>query len=456
MARVKRYIDIIEIVENKFPNIGIGYSKERPILVKNAIIGQKLEVDISKSKKGYKGHVLQIVEKSPIELENAECKFFDVCGGCSYQNIPYEEELKIKESNVLKLLKNAGITGFEYRGINPAPKLDGYRNKMEYSFGDECKDGDLALGMRKRNSYYEVVTSDCCTLADKNYNKIVHTTLDYFKNTDEEFYHKMRKTGTLRHLLVRKGEFTGEIVVGLVTTSEIKADLEEYKNRLLALDLTSEIKGIYHIVNDGIADVVKADELKVLYGEDHFFDELLGLKFKISIFSFFQTNSTGAEKLYTITKNMLGEVDDKVVFDLYCGTGTIAQIVAEKAKKVIGIELIEEAVEAAKVNAKLNGIDNVEFLAGDVFKMLDEVRDKPDLIIIDPPREGVMPKALTKLLAYGVEKFVYVSCKPSSLANDLKVFQENGYKVEMVELQDMFPKTYHVETVCLITKKIGS
>ncbi len=368
MARFKRYVDTIEIVENKFPNYGIGYSKERPILVKNAVVGQKLEVDISKNKKGFKGHVLQLVEKSTIELEMPECGFFDKCGGCSYQNIPYEEELKIKESNVLKLLKNAGIKDFDYKGINEAPKLEGYRNKMEYSFGDECKDGDLALGMRKRNSHYEVVTSDCCTLADKNFEKIVHTTLKFFQNSDEKFYHKMAKTGTLRHLLVRKGEFTNEIVIGLVTTSGIKADVEEYKNQLLALELTSEIKGIYHIVNDGIADVIKADQFITLHGDDYFYDELLGLKFKISIFSFFQTNSTGAEKLYTITKNMLGEVDDKIVYDLYCGTGTIAQIVAEKAKKVIGIELIEEAVEAAKVNAKLNGIENVEFLAGDVLK----------------------------------------------------------------------------------------
>lgn len=453
MARFKRYIDTIEIIENKFPNIGIGYSKERPIMVKNAIVGQKLEVDISKSKKGFKGHVLSLVEKSPIELDKPECAYFEACGGCSYQNIPYDEELKIKESNVLKLLNNNGITDFKYNGINPAPKLDGYRNKMEYSFGDECKDGDLALGMRKRNSYYEVVTSDCCTLADKNFEKIVHKTLEFFKATDENFYHKALKTGTLRHLLVRKGEFTNQIVIGLVTTSEIKADLEKYKDELLALDLTSEIKGIYHIVNDGVADVIKADEFKILYGDDYFYDELLGLKFKISIFSFFQTNSTGAEKLYTITKNMLGDVDNQVVYDLYCGTGTIAQIVSEKAKKVIGIELIEEAVEAAKVNAKLNNIDNVEFLAGDVFKMLDEVTEKPDTIIIDPPREGIHPKAITKLLAYDVNKFVYVSCKPSSLARDLKVFEDNGYKVVEVEMQDMFPRTYHVETVVKIIKQ---
>ncbi len=452
MARFKKYIDIIEITENKFPNYGIGLSKDRQVLVKNAIVGQKLEVDISKVKKGYKGRVLNLVEKSPIELGEPKCKYFGDCGGCSYQNIPYEEELKIKESNVLKLLKNAGIKDFKYNGINPSPKLDGYRNKMEYSFGDECKDGDLALGMRRRNSYYEVVTSDCCTLADKNFEKIVHATLNFFKNTDEKFYHKAIKTGTLRHLLVRKGEFTNEIVIGLVTTSSIKANLEEYKNLLLILELTSDIKGIYHIVNDGIADVVQADELITLYGEDHFYDKLLGLTFKISIFSFFQTNSTGAEKLYTITKNMLGNVDDKIVYDLYCGTGTIAQIVAEKAKKVIGIELVEEAVEAAKVNAKLNGIENVEFLAGDVFKMLDEVKDRPDVIILDPPREGLHPKALKKLLEYGVDNFVYVSCKPTSLARDLQVFEENGYKCVELEMQDMFAATYHVETVVLLSK----
>ena len=190
-----------------------------------------------------------------------------------------------------------------------------------------------------------------------------------------------------------------------------------------------------------------------MYGQEYIYEELLGLKFKISVFSFFQTNSLGAEVLYSKARDYIGDTKDMTVFDLYSGTGTIAQIIAPVAKKVVGVEIVEEAVHAAKENAELNGLDNCEFIAGDVLKVIDDIKDKPDMIILDPPRDGINPKALQKIIDFGVDKMVYISCKPTSLARDLEVLQQQGYKVEKASAVDMFPGTVHVETVCLLSRK---
>ena len=199
--------------------------------------------------------------------------------------------------------------------------------------------------------------------------------------------------------------------------------------------------------------MVKDDGTEILYGQDFFYEELLGLKFKITPFSFFQTNSLGAEVLYEKTREYIGETKDKVLFDLYSGTGTIAQIVAPVAKKVVGVEIVEEAVEAARENAALNGLDNCTFWAGDVLKVIDELGEVPDLIILDPPRDGVHPKALEKITNFGVERMVYIACKPTSLARDLEMLQGRGYRVERMGCVDLFPGTVHVETVCLLERK---
>ena len=207
------------------------------------------------------------------------------------------------------------------------------------------------------------------------------------------------------------------------------------------------------MINDGLSDVVKADSTEILYGKDYFYEEILGLRFKISPFSFFQTNSAGAEVLYEKAREYIGEIDGGIVYDLYSGTGTIAQMLSPVAKKVIGVEIIEEAVEAAKENAQLNGLHNCEFIAGDVLKVIDSIEEKPDYIVLDPPRDGINPKALEKIIRYNVPQMVYISCKPTSLARDLEVLQARGYEVKKICCVDMFPSTFHVETVCLLSRK---
>lgn len=267
------------------------------------------------------------------------------------------------------------------------------------------------------------------------------------------FYHRLRHEGYLRHLLVRKAAKTGEILIALVTTTQETHDLQPFKEGLLGLSLEGKIVGILHTKNDSVADVVQSDETVVLYGQDYFYEELLGLKFRISQFSFFQTNTYGAEVLYAMVREYIGTLSggkDQVVYDAYSGTGTIAQMVADVAAKVIGVEIVEEAVEAARENARLNGLENCEFIAGDVLKVLDEIGEKPDFIILDPPRDGVHPKALRKIIDYHVDRLVYISCKPTSLVRDLEVFLENGYEAVRVGSVDQFPFTGNVETVVLL------
>ncbi len=323
---------------------------------------------------------------------------------------------------------------------------------MEFSFGDMEKGGKLTLGLHKRGSFYDIVPVLKCQIIYEDYLKILNVTLVYFRKQNTTYLHKRTHEGYLRHLMVRRGEKTGELLICLVTTSEPGPDLKEWTEELLKADCQGNITGILHIVNDSLADVVQADETRVLYGQDYFYEELLGLKFKITPFSFFQTNSTGAEVLYQKAREYIGEINDKVIFDLYSGTGTIAQVLAPVAKKVIGVEIVPEAVVAAKENAKRNGLMNCDFIAGDVLKVIDEIEEKPDFIVLDPPREGIHPKALPKILAYGVERIVYISCKPTSLARDLPAFLEAGYEVKRADCVDMFPWTRGIETVCLLSK----
>ena len=443
-----------------FPNKGIIYYEEEgvihKIIVKGALPGQRIKFMLSKKRSSkYEGRLIEVLEKSDMEERNALCEKFGICGGCTYQTMSYKNQLVLKQNMVKSILEDVIHHEFEFEGIVGSPIEFAYRNKMEYTFGDECKGGALALGLHKKGSFYDIVNTDSCKIVNDDYNKIVSLTLTFFKEKNIPYYHKMTKEGYLRHLLIRRAVKTGDIIVGLVTTTSMEITLNELVEKLLALDLEGNIIGIMHIYNDGLADMVKSDRTEVLYGEEYLYEELLGLRFKISTFSFFQTNSLGAERLYSKVREYVGDTQDKLIFDLYSGTGTIAQILAPIAKKVIGVEIVEEAVEAARENAELNGLDNCEFIAGDVLKIIDEIEDKPDLIVLDPPRDGIHPKALEKIIMYGVDRIVYISCKPTSLARDLEVLQARGYMVEKVCAVDMFPGTVHVETVVLMSRVEG-
>lgn len=520
------------------------------VTIKGALPGQKVRFMISKKKAGMvEGRLLEVLEKSPLEDSDELCPYFGMCGGCAYQSMSYDNQLKLKEDMVKKLLApyitdksttvksfensvaadDAGTTGISsdciWEGILSSPVRTNYRNKMEFTFGDEYKDGPLALGLHKKGGFYDILNVKECKIINSDWGAILEYTENFFREKNVPFYHKLRHEGVLRNLVVRQSKASGEFLINLVASTQwekygikVESDEElsagvgsteggskdekvarqiasdrgilgEYVAGLVKLadsaDFAGSIAGILYTANDSLGDVVQSDKTYVLYGRDFIEEEILGLKFKISPFSFFQTNSKGCEVLYEkareyimsgaeedigneckasetvadngcsekggLDKDASGKLRGKVVFDLYSGTGTIAQMMAPASGKVIGIEIVEEAVEAARENAKLNGLDNCEFIAGDVLKAIDLVEEKPDLIILDPPRDGINPKALDKILAFGVDEMVYISCKPTSLARDLEIITGRGYKVVKACAVDQFPGTVHVETVTLLT-----
>ena len=462
MKKGEIYEGIIEKVD--FPNKGYVILEDQKILIKNGIPGQKVRFMIQKKRKNKaQGRILEILEKSPLEKRNPVCSSFPQCGGCMYQTMSYEEQLKMKDRQIRELLEEVliregqvdkeGNADFVWEGIHGSPEEFCYRNKMEFSFGDEYKDGPLSLGLHKKGSTYDILNTDDCKLVHKDMTDILTCVRDYFRERGISYYKKLQHVGYLRHLLVRRGVTTGEILVHLVTTSQEQYDLEPLKEQLLSLQLEGKIVGIMHIINDSLSDVVKSDETRILYGKDWFYETLLGLKFRISTFSFFQPNSLAAEVLYSVVRSYVEDARGMEVFDLYSGTGTIAQLLAPVAREVIGVELVEEAVEAARKNAELNGLSNCRFIAGDVLKVLDDLTEKPDMIILDPPREGVHPKALPKILSYGVKRIVYVSCKATSLAEDMETFLRSGYRLEKACCVDQFCQTVWTEAVAVFVRE---
>ncbi|MBO4338034.1 MAG: 23S rRNA (uracil(1939)-C(5))-methyltransferase RlmD, partial [Lachnospiraceae bacterium] len=478
--------DIIngKVTKVRFPNIGTVETAEGQMLVKNVLPGQIVECRVQKKRHGtVQGALLKVIEPSEDEISSA-CPHYDPvsgCGGCNYQTLPYEKQLSLKSEQVKNIIDQVYISegkqepDYEFEGILEAPESFEFRNKMEFSFGDEYLSGPLSLGMHKRGSFYDILTVDGCLLVDEDFRSILKAVLGLAKREELTYFHRTRQRGYLRHLLVRKAHATGEILIALVTSSDTDGALRNAEDGIKVFDengfeekfvstlcklneaLRGQITGIIHVINDSVADVVKCDSSRLLYGRDHIFEQLSGLRFKISLFSFFQTNSAGAQVLYKkaaeYCHDALQSGEKPVIFDLYSGTGTIAQMMASVASKVVGVEIVEEAVEAAKENAELNGLHNCEFVAGDVLKVIDSITEKPDLIILDPPRDGIHPKALDKILAYGVDNIVYISCKPTSLARDLEAIRRAGYRLQRLCLVDMFPGTVHVETCVLLGLK---
>ena len=381
------------------------------------------------------------------------CPHREFCGGCIHQGTAYSEQLKEKEKEVLRLLQDKGVTPEKIDPIEGCPSAFCYRNKMEYTFGDFVKDGEMTLGMHRKKNFMSIVTVDNCQLVDPDFNIILKAVLDFSVEKGYTFYHKRSHSGLLRNLIIRKGIRTGELLVNIVTTSEEGFDEDKFTKMLLSLTLDNEIVGVLRTYCDSLADAVVPDSLKTLYGRDYYMEKLLGLDFKVSAFSFFQTNVEAAERLYTEALALVDSFEGKKAFDLYCGTGTISQVLALKAREVLGIELVEEAVDAATENAALNGLDNCRFIAGDVFKVLNEVSDKPDVIVVDPPRVGIQPKALDKIISYGVKEIVYISCNPKTLAENLRYLDYYGYKCRYLKPFDNFPMTKHTECIALLEKE---
>ena len=448
----KRDIIEFEIGKMEFGGVSISQYGDRRIKMKGGIKGQKVKAAVKRTGRGKADvKMVELLERSPIETAEV-CPHFEGCGGCTMLSVDYAKQLEIKEEQVLELFEDAGIREFEFLGVQGSPDNVGYRNKMEYTFGDEVKGGPLTLGLHKKGRHIDIQTVDGCMLVDSDFNTILKESLAFFQDAELPYYRVVNHEGYLRNLVVRKGIHTDEIMVNIVTSSQCEFDMSKFADMINGLELKGNVVSILHTINDGLADAVQCDEMRILYGVDYLHEEILGLKFKISPFSFFQTNTKGAEQLYTIARDFIGDHSNKVVFDLYSGTGSIGQLMAEKAKKVYGIEIIEEAVVAANENAKLNGLDNCEFIAGDVKDTVKSLDVKPDLIIVDPPRPGIHKQAIKDICDFGAKEIVYISCNPKTLVDDLKDFIGYGYVPEKVKCMDMFPSTPHLESVVKLYK----
>ena len=443
----------IKIEKTEFPSVGISEFEGKKLYIKGAFPGQTIKGTVKKKRDAYADvKLVEVLEKAPYEIE-APCPHFGVCGGCSSQNLTYEKQLELLSDEVCELFEDKDIPMGMYLGVKGSENTWEYRNKMEFTFGDLEKGGELTLGMHMKGKSFGVHTVDNCMIVDEDFRKVLTLTVDYFRKQNLPYYRVMKREGYLRHLVVRKASNTGELMVNLVTTTQIDFDLSEYTEILKSQTYKGQLVSVLHTENNSFSDAVVPEKVNILYGRDYIIEELLDLKFKISPFSFFQTNSRGAESLYSIVRDFMGNGENKVVFDLYCGTGTIGQIAAPNAKKVIGLELIEEAVEAAKENAKLNGLDNCEFIAGDVAETIKQVKVKPDIIILDPPRSGVSPKALDYVIKFNAKEIIYVSCNPKTMVDNLETLLAAGYKVEKSKVKDMFPNTPHAEVCVKLVKQ---
>jgi len=447
----------VKITDVKYPNISIGQDQDgNTVEFKGGVLGQTCKVKITRNRKDYKkGKYIELLENSSLENSRNYCPQADICGGCAYQKLPYETELMLKQDMVKKLLADNDICYEDEIPINRSPKVEAFRNKMEYTFGDAYIGGELILGLHRQNRFYEIVNTIDCNVIDEDFNTIRSAVQEYFREKNTDFYHKSKKEGLLRHFIIRKAHRTGEIMAILVTTSDESFDEMRKKlfvNFLNDLKLDGRIVSIFHVTNDSVADAVVPEKVELLFGKDHITEEMLELKFNISPFSFFQPNVFAAEKLYQKAFDFAGIDKSMNVLDLYSGTGTITQIMASVANHATGIEIVDEAVEKAYENARLNEIENIDFLCGDVLEEIEKVKGDYDVVILDPPRAGITPESLEKIININPKKFVYISCNPKTQVDNLKTFIERGYKVKKYEIFDQFPNSRHVETIALIQK----
>lgn len=451
----KKVIDI-KVEEMEYPNFSIGDYDGAKVQFKGGLLGQTCKVKITRNRSTKKkAKFLELIDHSYLENAKEYCPNADICGGCAYQRLPYETELMLKLDMIKKLIEKENISVGSDISINRSPITKGYRNKMEYTFGDSEKGGPLVLGLHKQGRFYEIVDTVNCNIVNQDFEAVRQFVQGYFREKHADFYHRTRREGLLRHLLVRKAMKTGELMVVLVTTSdeafdEIKKDL--FVQALLKTETIGKIMSVYHVTNDSLADAVIPEKVDLLYGRDYIEEEMMGLKFRISPFSFFQPNVFAAEKLYQKAYEFADINENSKVLDLYSGTGTITQVMARKCKKATGIEIVEEAVEKAYENAKINQLENIDFICGDVLKEIENINGEYDTVVLDPPREGINPKAIDKIIDINPEKFVYISCNPKTQVRDIKVFEDRGYSVKKYQVFDQFVNSRHVEAIALLKK----
>ncbi len=430
---------------------GVGRINDTVVFISNSAVDDVLKTKIIKTSKNYAvGRIEEIVTPSPDRAE-PDCKYFAQCGGCTYRHISYEAELKIKHQRVEDAVKRIG--GFQNLKINTVVRCESrcfYRNKAQMPFGKDNHSNTI-MGFYAYHSH-RIIDSDCCLLQPPIFSQISSIVREWAIKNNVSVYDEILHRGLLRHLYVRIAEVTGEIMVCLVINGKSVPNKNELTDKLKAV---SGFKSLQLNVNTQKTNVILGKECIKLYGSDYITDVLCGLKFNISPLSFYQVNRTQAEMLYSIAENYAQLSSDDVLLDLYCGTGTIGLSMAKKVKKLIGVEIIPQAIENAEKNAVLNGISNAEFICSDAAKAavkLEKNGIRPDVIILDPPRKGCDKNLIETVVSMTPERVVYVSCDSATMARDISIFNELGYKPIEITPVDMFPATPHVECVVLLTK----
>ena len=421
------------------------------VFVRRGLPGDRVRARVTKVKRSHaEALAVEVLEPGPQRVE-APCPHFGACGGCRFQDLAYEAQLEAKQAQIVDSLRRlGGIAEPPVGRIVPSSSIYGYRNKLEYSFTQT--EAGPALGFHAAGRWDEVLPIEVCLLTTDTGNAIRDAVQAWAREEGLPAYDQAENTGYLRHLVVREGRNTGQALVQLVTAEGERFDRDYLIETLRKI---AEVRSIHWAVNDTPAEVTNLPSL-LLWGEEAIEEELLGLRFRVRPNAFLQTNTEMAETLYRLAIEAAGLTGAETVYDLYCGTGTMALAMAGHALSVWGVEISEESVACALENAELNGISNAAFFAGNVGQSLEELRDRagePDVVVVDPPRAGLAGKALKRVGETGAPRLVYVSCNPTTLAGDLKVLiGEYGYTLVNVIPVDMFPHTPHVESVSLLTR----
>lgn len=444
----------LEITGYTAEGSGVGRYRDIAVFVPRTAVGDKITARVLKTAKTYAfGKIEELLQPSPARIDS-DCVSFEQCGGCVFRHISYEEELHAKQQRVKDALVRIG--GFADLNVQPilgAAQPNGYRNKAQLPIG--MQNGSVVMGFYATHSH-RIVDAETCCLQPAVFEKAAKVVRAWIQQSGIPVYNEQTGKGCFRHLYLRRGEITGELMVCLVMNANGFAGEDDLAKKLRAE--LPELKSFVLNVNRAQTNVILGKRCRTVWGKDSITDELCGLKFEISPLSFYQVNRTQAQRLYQLAAEYAGLTGKETLLDLYCGTGTIGLSMAHRAAHVIGVEVVEQAIENAHKNAQRNQIENAEFFCGDAAdaaKILEQRGVKPDVVVLDPPRKGCTPELIQTVARMTPSRVVYVSCDPATLARDLRIFNELGYLTKVVTPVDMFPRTGHVETCVLMSRIKG-
>ncbi len=460
---VKKGQDIsVEIEDLAFGGGGISHIDNFIIFIKNGLPGQKVNARITKVKSSFaEARILKVLKKSPIQ-HDAPCPYFEYCGGCTFQNLPYDKQLDYLHNQVKQLYRHLGGFGpVKVQASIRSRDIFRYRNKMEFAFSNKRwltgdfenhKPDDFALGLRAPGNFWKAIDLNDCLIAPEETAVVLAAVRNFARKYHMIPYNQKKHEGFLRHLVLRKARNTNQLMINIVTSDDQHRIFQPLIDNLSAI--LNNLTSVVNTISRSLSGTTIGEKQHLLFGKDHILEKLCKLTFKISPASFFQTNTVMAEALYDIVAKYAALKTTDMVWDLYCGGGSIALYLAEQAKEVIGFEIVNDAVKDARENSALNQIENVRFVEGDLDKLFQknpELLDdlpRPDVMIIDPPRGGMHPKLIPVVAQLNPKRIVYVSCNPSTQVRDLKMLiEESNYTIDNIQPIDLFPHTPHIEVV---------